>query len=210
MICIPIKSKDTASLLKSFTLAQKEADVIEVWFDELRDLSAKSLGKIFSKKKKPIIYKSTNPSKNLKAILGMDVDFVDLDIATAPAFIKTVKAHPKTQLIISYHDFKKTPTIKKLKEIAQKAEKLKADIIKISTFARTFTDSLRMLQLLDDLTQSNKRAICICMGKQGRLTRVTGHLLDNYLMYAPLTKEEKTAAGQITAKELKKIINLIG
>ncbi len=210
MICIPIQDKDGASLLKTLVRAQRHAEITEIWFDELRDFTPKLLAQIFSKKEKPIIYKATNPAKNIKAILDVDVDFVDLDIKSSPEHFATVKKHPKTQLIISYHNFKETPPSKKLKEIASKAMKLGADIIKIATFADTFTDSLRMLQLLDDLTQSGKHAICICMGEQGRLTRVTGHLLGNYLMYAPLTKEEQTAEGQLTVQELKEMINIVG
>ena len=42
------------------------------------------------------------------------------------------------------------------------------------------------------------------MGKCGKITRATGHLFGNYLMYAPLDEKDKTASGQIILKELKK------
>jgi 3-dehydroquinate dehydratase-1 len=83
-----------------------------------------------------------------------------------------------------------------------------ADIVKIATFANDMTDSLRMLHLLSKISPKQK-AILICMGRKGRITRTAGHLFGNYLMYAPLSLREKTADGQITAKELKEIQTLI-
>jgi 3-dehydroquinate dehydratase type I len=84
----------------------------------------------------------------------------------------------------------------------------KADIIKLATFAKTFTDSIRMLAILAQLTSSKQKAICLCMGKEGRITRTASHLFGNFLMYAPISSTDKTAKGQLLAKQLKKIQNL--
>lgn len=98
MICVPIKKK---SLLNK---AQKEADLVEIWFDEI---NKKDWGGIFSKKKIPFIYKSTNP-QNVEHILKYKPEYIDVDIKTTAATIKKIKKlSPRIKIIISFHDFKK-------------------------------------------------------------------------------------------------------
>lgn len=193
-ICAPIKKK------ASLSQAQKVADLIEVWFDELPSIS-----EIFANKKKPFIYKVTNP-KNIEKVLQHKPEYIDLDISTPKKTIQKIKEkYPKTTIIISFHDFDRTPDIKILRKTALKILSKGADIIKIATHAKEFKDSLQMLSFLSELTQKGHKAICICMGEKGRLTRAAGHLFGNYLMYAPIKKSEATAKGQIDAYELKKI-----
>ena len=203
MICIPICKKTAKSALEAFKKAKKEADVIEVWFDEIKSLSEKELAKFF-KTKTSIIYKYQG-GEALERVIEYKPAYVDIDLETPKALISKIKKlTPKTKIIISHHDFKKTPELKELNSIAKKMQQKGADIIKIATMAKKITDSIKMLSFL---SQQKNKAIIICMGKEGRITRTTGHLFGNYLMYAPLTSREKTAKGQITVDELKKIIN---
>lgn len=199
MICIPIRKKQFKSLLAEFKKAQKHADIIEIWFDEA-NLSHENLEALFKLKRKPILYKCQDP-ENLEKMKNYNIDYTDLDLKTPKKYFKQIPKNSK--LIISFHDFEKTP--KNLKKLAEKLLKNKPHIIKMATHAKTFSDSLRMLKLLNDLNEKSIKAICICMGKHGRITRLTGHLLGNYLMFAPLKSAGKTAPGQITAEELTKI-----
>lgn len=210
MICIPIKKKTIESLLNDLKKVQKKADIIEIWFDELgKNLNKSIINKVFSTTNKKLIYKCTNIG-NLALVLAAKPAFIDLDLKTKVSTLQKIKKlSPKTILILSHHDFKKTPTDKSLKSIAQKAIIKKADIIKIATFANTFSDSLRMLSILDYLNQKKKNAICISMGDKGRITRLTGHLFGNYLMFVSLDDASKTAPGQLTHQELKKVQTLI-
>jgi 3-dehydroquinate dehydratase type I len=209
MICIPLKQKNSSTLLKEIKKAQKPADLIEIWFDELVDLDAKNKQKIFASNKKPIIYKAAGNLTKIKDILSSKIGFIDLDITTDAKIIAYIrKNYPKTKIIISFHDFKKTPDSKILHSISSKIIKKGADIVKIATYAKSPEDSFRVLEFLSKLSQK-KTAICLCMGKYGLITRTSGHLFGNYLMYAPLVLKDKTADGQITAKELSEIQNLI-
>lgn len=196
LLCVPIKKKTLSTLLTDLKKAQKIGNIIEIWFDELA-LAPEDIQKIFRLKKKPFIYKI---SKTPNTQILKKVDYVDIDIAAPVSFFK--KIPQKTQLIISYHNLKETPATKELRNIAGKISKKGADIIKIATLANNFTDSLRMLDLLSQIS-ARQKAICLCMGKDGAITRLTGHLFGNYLMYAPLSLSGKTAAGQIPAKKLK-------
>lgn len=207
MICIPIKKKTFKSLLKNFKSAQKEADLVEIWFDELK-LSGKNLSNFFLAKQKPIIYKSKSNLTNITKILKNRIEYIDVDMKTNKNIIKKIRElAPQIKIIMSFHDFKKTPDESELKKTIKKMKKTGADIYKIATFAKTFGDSLRMLSFLDKFSKKYK-LICLCMGKEGFLSRVAGHLLGNYLTYAPLKEADKTAEGQITVSELKKLICL--
>lgn len=210
MLCVPIKKKAITALIKESDKAHKIADIIEVWFDELSGkINDEVVRKILKKNRKPIIYKSTGNLKNIKTVLKNKIAFIDLDIATSQKTIKYIKKNfPKTKIIISYHNFKETPDTKKLRNMARKIHSKGADIIKLATYAKTISDGFRILAFLQELSK-DKKAICICMGKFGTITRTAGHLFGNYLMYAPLSPRTKTAEGQITAKELKRIQGLI-
>ncbi len=205
MICVPIRKKRINSILKILSLAEKEADLTEVFFDEINNLNTEKLNIIFSQKRKPIIYKSYANKEKIDQVLEFKPEYIDLDIKTSLSIIKSVKVKsPKTKIIISYHNFEKTPEIKDLKKIIKEMKSKKADIYKIATHANDISDSLKILSFLSELKEQNLDAICLAMGKAGKITRATGHLLGNYLMYAPLDKNDQTASGQIILKELKK------
>jgi 3-dehydroquinate dehydratase I len=188
-------------LQKLPTKLPSEADILEIWFDRI---SAKHHEKILEKAKKtstPIIYKL---EKKLTPAKVLAVQYIDVDVSTAPRTIKQFKKlNPKIKVIISYHNFKETPYGKDLKGIHKKMSKKGADIVKFATHAKSITDSFRMLDFLSELSKKGQKAICLCMGKHGLLTRISGHLFGNYLMYfsASKSKESKTAPGQITIKE---------
>lgn len=196
-------------MLASLEEGEKVGDMSELWLDEISDLDNAFLEKIFRSNKKPIIYKCTSLLKNLNQILAFKPAFIDLDINSSFKLIQKAKSlSPNTRIILSFHDFEKTPQVGQLKKISEKMIKKKADIIKIATYAKNFEDSLRMMSFLSYLKTHDKAAICLCMGKAGEITRKTGHLLGNYLMYAPVKANQKTASGQINAAELKKIQQL--
>ncbi len=205
MICVPIKKSSLNEGLKVLKKSEKIADLTEIWFDEIDDLKNADLKKMAAIKRKPLIYKVTKENDLYENILEI-IDYIDLDIKTSNSKITNVKKlNSKIKVIISFHDFKKTPSISKLKLLAKKAIAKGADIVKIAAYARDFTDTVKMFEILTQLRKQGKEAICICMGKEGLLTRTAGHLLGNYLMYAPIDKSGSTADGQITVAELKKI-----
>ncbi len=203
MICAPIKQKTITSLLRDFKEAQKKCDIVEIWLDEIL-LTEKDLKKIFKLKKKPLIYKLTT-RKNLHKLKEHKIDFFDVEYKNANKNISEIKkTHPESKIIISHHNYKKTPSLRELQNKLSKIKKLNPDIIKIATFAKTFGDSLKILEFMNKNSKKHK-LIAVCMGEKGKITRVAGHLVGNYLMYAPLREKDKTAPGQISISELKEI-----
>ncbi len=205
-ICIPINNKKIDALIKNFATTQKLADITELWLD---NFSSKTLKKILleiSKKiKKPILYKSFGDKKNISMILkNKKIKYIDLDIKTPTSTINFAKkVNPKVKIILSSHDFKKTPSIEKLKLLSKKMEQKNPDIYKISTFAKSKKDNFKILEILKFLDKKGKKAICICMGENGTLSRGSKEFSKNYLTYVALSNKDKTAPGQLTIKEFK-------
>ena len=203
MICVPLRITKAAPLIKAIKQAEKVGDLTEIWFDEIQDLDDKNLEKIFKTTKKPVLYKFMGDKTLLDQVLQFKPAYIDVDIATRKPLIQSIRhSSPKTKLIISFHDFDQTPANAKLHSIIKKMQTKGADIAKLATYAKDFTDAMRTLSIL---SEQKKPTIMISMGKHGQLTRSAGHLLGNYLMYAPADAASKTAPGQLTAKELRKI-----
>ncbi|MCX6734491.1 MAG: type I 3-dehydroquinate dehydratase [Candidatus Peregrinibacteria bacterium] len=209
-LCIPINKSKTKEVLLVLKKAEKEADVVEIWFDEIKDLNAQNELQISTCSAKDLLYKVTKIDiSKISHILSVieNIKYIDFDVSTDKNILAKIKEKfPKIQLIISSHNFEKTPPQSELETLIELMFTKGADIAKVATKANKLADSLRMLGLLSQLSAKGKKAICLCMGKHGRLTRIAGHLVGNYLMYAPLDKKESTAPGQLTLKELKKII----
>ena len=191
----------------------KDADIFEIWFDRI---DSKHYPEIFKKIKKPIIYKiekiNNKNLKNLKKNIIKKSKYIDIDLnasvkAEKDLIKKIKKINPKIKVIISYHNFKETPYEKDLKKIYRKMLSQKADIVKFATQAKKISDSFRMLDFLSSLNGKKQKAICLCMGNEGLLTRISGHLFGNYLMYFSMDEKSKTAEGQITIRKFKKFTN---
>jgi len=104
--------------------------------------------------------------------------------------------HQKT-LIVSCHDFQKTPSADELRQIIRKASD-HGTLVKIATLVQTDADLAILRKLL-----SEKRQVPICllgMGKLGPQTRTLFPKLGSCLTYGYL--DAPVAPGQVHAREL--------
>jgi 3-dehydroquinate dehydratase I len=198
MICIPIREKSLSKVLAQIKKVGKKADLLEIWIDEIKDLDC---GKIFKATKKPMIFKIVKRLDLVGEILDK-VAYMDLDIKTEQKVLNQVKKS-KTKLIISFHDFARTPSQKKLEEIVTKEFQKGADISKVATLAKSVEDNVKMLSLFTKFR--NKKIIAICMGEKGKISRIGGLILGSYVNYASAEKGKETAKGQMTIEEIKQI-----
>src|SRR5690606_29466642 len=106
----------------------------------------------------------------------------------------------KAKVIVSFHDFKRTPSAARLKSIAKRMVDLKADIIKIATFVNTLEDTQKLIDLALELKKKRQPHIVVGMGEKGISTRILGQKLGNELQF--VTLEERTAPGQLSLQEM--------
>ena len=130
----------------------------------------------------------------------LDVEFNTLKRNSS--LVKYLKS-TKTKLLVSWHDFKKTPSSAELKKKMNQMIKFSSNV-KIVCTAKSTDDSNRMLELYSKKGKSN--LISFAMGDLGRISRILCLYLGSPFTYVSLGKA--IAPGQFSVDEIKKITNL--
>ena len=191
MICASVKN-DSAKLSK----IPAQYDLVEVW-----DPSFVSLAGLTGLVPKPVILKV---SRGMLLNENLAVDYVDFDISMDTA---AIEMRPKgAKLIVSYHNFNRTPSLGELKKIVRKMLAKGADICKVVTKAVMVEDNLIPLRLL---AESEVPMIAFCLGKKGRISRIMAPQFGSLISYVPPTEDFVTAEGQIMLDEWMKIQRLL-
>ena len=115
-------------------------------------------------------------------------------------YLKTAK----TNILVSWHDFEKTPNAQTLRLMLRKMSKF-SNNVKIVTTARTIGDTIRILSLYKNHAKKI-RLICFAMGDYGRMSRILCTKLGSPYTYVSLGKP--VAPGQFSLKEMKNIMSL--
>jgi len=177
-------------------LRKAGADVIELRLDNFSSFSPAHLRKQIQRVKPlPVLatvrskaeggkWKGTEASRLelfrqvLPAVDGVDIELSAVQIR--PALVQAARRLKKT-VVVSYHNFKKTPSSAELKKIVRAAAAAGADIVKIATWVR----STRDLHVLGSLLMEGgpKPLAVIGMGEKGRATRLLFPSLGSRLTY---------------------------
>jgi 3-dehydroquinate dehydratase-1 len=130
----------------------------------------------------------------------LDVEFNTLK--KNPSLVRYLKK-ANTKLLVSWHDFKKTPSTGELKKKMNQMSKFSSNV-KIVCTAKSTDDSTRMLELYSKKRKNN--LISFAMGDLGRISRILCLYLGSPYTYVSLGKA--VAPGQFSVDEIKKITNL--
>jgi 3-dehydroquinate dehydratase/shikimate dehydrogenase len=214
MICTTIISKNTEEALKAMKKASKLTDLIELRIDYIKDINEKNLKKLLNNKIKPIIITNRKKSEGgkfegnekhrislLEEAIKLKVDYVDIEYSTNKKLLKEIIGKKdKTKIIVSYHNFKRTPA--SLFGIFKKIKKLDPDIVKLVTFANSINENFEIFEFLTRAKKENEKLIAFCMGQFGQISRILCLKYGSFLTYCSLEKEKRAASGQLTLKEL--------
>ena len=132
-------------------------------------------------------------------------DAIDIELSARDrdAVVKKAKDAGKT-VIISTHDFNKTPESDVMRGIINDSFAAGADIAKLSVMPSSPADVLRLL----DVALHTKGDICVmAMGEIGRHSRVIAPLYGSVMTYGYV--EKATAPGQLRVDELRHVLSLI-
>jgi len=222
MICIPITSGAGKKALNDIKRSCQVADFIELRMDLIgRENLAELICFVRSHSKKIKIIvtcrrkeeavpvartertKAVVRSKEekmalLKEAIERDADFIDIELAEGSKTINElkslcVKKGGRTNVIVSCHNLKETPSLDELKKIFQQCAKFKPAVVKIVTTARTIEDNLITLNLLSYAKKNSQKIISLCMGDKGGVSRAIAPLMGNYLSFATLEPEGRSA-----------------
>jgi len=104
-----------------------------------------------------------------------------------------------TDILVSWHNFKQTPSNSALKKKLTQMKKI-SNNIKIVTMAKSINDATRVLSLYKN---NNTKLIAFSMGNYGRISRILCLFLGSPYTYASLGKP--IAPGQFSVDEVKSI-----
>lgn len=135
------------------------------------------------------------------------VDYVDIEIRSSIVKDVIEEARRKNKkVIVSYHNFLKTPSSTRLEDIYKKGRKLKPDIIKIATKVNSPDELFTLLSFT--YKYSKKFPLVITPMGVSFVERFVPLYLGSLFTYVALT--EKTAQGQITCKDVVDLQNKYG
>lgn len=224
MICIPVVATTNEEALERMDAAFRLADLVELRADAIEGMA---LERLLSSKKGPVIVTARRREEGgsftggererialLSEAIRLGADIVDLEASTHTILAGTLreeirKGGGRTKLIVSHHDFKRTPPYRTLQEIYDHGIERGADIVKIATFARSMEDNLRMLRLVAWARRRGEEIIAHCMGAKGKASRIMAPLFGSYLTFASLREGEETAPGQLTVSEMREIFRML-
>jgi len=232
-ICVPMVGKTLDELLEEANFIKTiDVDIVEWRVDFFEDVKSIEKVKIALQEikevlvSKPIIFtfRSANEggerkvSKefyfqlNRKIIKTKLIDIIDIELFNDEKEIKYIinLSHKNNvAVIISNHDFDKTPSKDEIILRLCRGAKLGADICKIAVMPNSVEDVITLL----DATRIMKEKYCdrpiitVSMGGKGIISRLSGELFGSDLTFASAKKT--SAPGQISVVEFKKIIQLL-
>ena len=104
----------------------------------------------------------------------------------------------KTTILVSWHDFKKTPNMKKLNSTLKEMRKF-SNHVKIVTVAKSINDTSNILSLYNK--SSKIKLIAFAMGEEARFSRILCLHLGSPFTYVSLGKA--IAPGQFSLNDIK-------
>ena len=142
----------------------------------------------------------------LKAIeLGADI--IDIELRTRNLEQVIPMIGKRAKCLLSSHDLEKTPSLDRMREMVQRQLTAGADICKMVTTAQSFDDNLTVLQLIVEFPKT--KIVSFAMGPLGFTSRVLCPLVGGDFTYASTEKGKESAPGQITARELRKLYEVM-
>ena len=215
--CVSIGEKNPKKVKSVLKKALSKSDYAEIRFDFLRKsdipivledvkkslsrcvctLRPKSEGGLF-------VGKEDERKSILRLIAEYNPYLLDVEFNTIQKDKKlaTYLKKSKSKLLISWHDFKKTPNESQLRAKFNKMKKF-SDVVKIVTVAKSVSDASRLLSLYS--VKSKSKTIAFCMGEQGKFSRILCLHLGSPFTYVSLGKA--IAPGQFSVDEIKSLEN---
>jgi len=203
MICVSLgRTRHKHMIAEHQHLAENGVKLVELRLDYVG--RAVNLGRLLNDRPTPVVvtvrrredggrWLGTEPDRRmlLRSAIVAGVEYVDLEADIAGE----IPRYGNTKRVVSFHDFTGTPDNLEELHAAMGAED--ADIVKIATMATSFSDNVRMLELVKN---AKVPTIGICMGEIGMMTRILASRFGSPFTYATYSTDRKLAPGQLNYK----------
>lgn len=136
-------------------------------------------------------------------------EWVDLENDVPRDSVEWVRS-TGAQILLSFHDFSGTPDRPVLGRLLGTMAAKAPGAVKITTYARSPEDNLRVLELIPlGRREYGIDVIAFCMGPLGRWSRAACVLLGSPWTYVQLPGHSAAAPGQFTAPEMRHLLEAL-
>ena len=211
--CVSIGEKNPRKLKIILKKALVKSDFAEIRFDYLKksdipkvlEENKKNLSKcvctLRPKNEGGLFSGSENERKAILRLIAeynpflLDVEFNTIQ---KDKKLESYLKKSKSKLLVSWHDFKKTPNDSQLRDKLNKMKRF-SNVVKIVTVAKNMSDASRLLSLYS--IKSKIKIIAFSMGEEGKFSRILCLHLGSPFTYVSLGKP--IAPGQFSVDEIK-------
>ncbi|MFJ7972170.1 type I 3-dehydroquinate dehydratase [Psychrobacillus sp. NPDC096389] len=230
-IIIPLMGKNVEQLLEEIkTIKQAAPDIVEWRADVLKGIENLEIVKealstirdalfpiplLFTfrshREGGNKIIEDTYYKELLENVIGTKaIDLVDVELfsANVSEIVETASAHG-VYVVMSNHDFEKTPVKEEIVWRLRRMQELGAHIPKIAVMPKIPTDVLILLDATYTMSNlyADRPIITMSMAATGAISRITGQVFGSAATFG--SGVEASAPGQIPAEELRKTLNLL-
>lgn len=140
------------------------------------------------------------------------VDLIDVELFTGNEVVKDIvnAAHDsKVKVVMSNHDFFKTPSQEEIVARLRKMQELGADLPKIAVMPQSKSDVLVLLSATNEMVENYAEGpiITMSMASTGVISRLSGEIFGSALTFGAAKKA--SAPGQIAVADLLKALSII-
>ena len=212
--CASVAEKTPKRVKQTLATALKKSDYAEIRFDFLNpNLVPDALQQIKKDLRKCVCTlrpvseggKFEGGEKNRISIIKLIAEYnpflldVELNTLSKNKNLRRYLKNTGTDILVSWHNFKQTPSNSALKKKLTQMKKI-SNNIKIVTMAKSINDATQVLSLYKN---NNTKLIAFSMGNYGRISRILCLFLGSPYTYASLGKP--IAPGQFSVDEVKSI-----
>ena len=231
LIAVPVTEKKEEDIIEAFRrLTEKEVDIIEWRADCFSGIADEGkVERVLSKAPSNLLFTIRTEAEG-GFFSGSDEDFfsllhlasrtkkpkiIDIELQKAlkePELSALFQEfHEQSErVLVSYHDFSKTPSFEEMEDILYSMKNCGADIAKLAVTAQNEEDALRLLSLSESFTRQNPDidTVTISMGPFGIVSRTGCFLTRSYITFASEDREKASAPGQLTYDEMKTVLSI--
>ncbi|NIE63004.1 type I 3-dehydroquinate dehydratase [Burkholderia sp. Ax-1719] len=140
------------------------------------------------------------------------IDILDVEMFRQPSVVREVVAAAHAagiKVVMSSHDFRKTPPTAEIVSRLREQDKMGADILKIAVMPHNAADVLKLLDATEQIRDqySRKPLLTMSMGGLGAVSRFSGQVFGSDLTFGMIG--EASAPGQVDARALRQVLDTI-
>ncbi len=205
-ICTSITATDFSEcrrLMRDSRMAELRLDLMQLQPEQIQLLLQNKIPTVVTCREGK--YAQGERMELLKFAIEHGASYVDIEVESKDGYRKALVEFARKhgcKVIISYHNFEKTPSFSELKQILAECRDMGADVVKLITTACSEQDSARVLSLYE----SEENLVAFAMGELGKITRLACLYLGSPFTYASSGPGSEAALGQIAAEDMREVM----